>query len=109
MTVPANRTLHSLLFRDGITDMYHRDARKKYPYGYPHDEPGDKFVPVHRCHECRTKFPRGAADGTECSKCAHTKCTSCPRVKPKKVDPYLNPDKMQELQARLAGLKVDDL
>ncbi|KXJ85503.1 hypothetical protein Micbo1qcDRAFT_180736 [Microdochium bolleyi] len=85
------------------------DARKKYPYGYPHDEPGDKFVPVHRCHECRTKFPRGAADGTECSKCAHTKCTSCPRVKPKKVDPYLNPDKMQELQARLAGLKVDDL
>lgn len=111
MTVLAHRMLRTCPYSgNDFTDMYHRDARKKYPYGYPHDEPGEKFVPVHRCHECRTKFPRGAADGTQCLKCVHTKCTSCPRVKPRKVDPHLEPARLQEiLQARMAGLTVSDI
>ncbi|KAH7031246.1 uncharacterized protein B0I36DRAFT_243009 [Microdochium trichocladiopsis] len=86
----------------------HPDARKKYPYGYPHDEAGNKFAPTHRCHECHAKFPSGTEDGAQCAKCAHAKCPSCPRVKPRKVDPHLNPEKMKELQARIAGLSLDD-
>jgi len=83
------------------------EARKKYPYGYPHDEPGAKFSPVHRCHECRTRFPRDSEDGTPCSKCSHAKCPGCARVKPHKVDPYLDVSIMKELEARMAGLTTD--
>ncbi|OTB06411.1 hypothetical protein M426DRAFT_20865 [Hypoxylon sp. CI-4A] len=84
------------------------DARKKYPYGYPNDEPGPNFKGVHACHECRKKFPQGAEDGTECQKCSHKKCSSCPRVKPKKVDPEPDPEMMEALRHRMQALKTTD-
>ncbi|KAI0152540.1 hypothetical protein F4776DRAFT_37651 [Hypoxylon sp. NC0597] len=84
------------------------DARKKYPYGYPNDEPGQIFKGVYACHECRRKFPPNADDGTECSKCSHKKCSDCPRVKPKKVDPEPDPEIMESLRLRMESLKTSE-
>ncbi|KAI0478513.1 hypothetical protein GGR56DRAFT_325864 [Xylariaceae sp. FL0804] len=65
---------------------------KKYPYGYPNDEPGPNFKGVFACHECKKKFPMNAEDGTDCPNCSHKKCSECPRVKPRKVDPEPDPE-----------------
>ncbi|KAI1494325.1 hypothetical protein F5X96DRAFT_665828 [Biscogniauxia mediterranea] len=84
------------------------DARAKYPYGYPNDEPGQKFKGVYSCHECRKKFPPNVDDGVECANCSHKKCTQCPRVKPRKVEPEPDPDILENLRARMAELKTSD-
>ncbi|KAI1142461.1 hypothetical protein F5Y05DRAFT_227091 [Hypoxylon sp. FL0543] len=84
------------------------DAKKKYPYGYPNDEPGQVFKGVYACHECRKKFPPNAEDGTECPKCSHRKCSDCPRVKPKKVDPEPDPEIMESLRRRMESLKTSE-
>lgn len=85
-----------------------RDERHKYPYGYPNDEPGEKFKGVHACHECGTKFPLNADDDTECANCTHKKCTDCPRVRPKKVEPELDPDVLEGLRLRWEELKLGE-
>ncbi|KAI1450412.1 hypothetical protein F5Y02DRAFT_114597 [Annulohypoxylon stygium] len=82
------------------------DGKKKYPYGYPNDAPGQTFKGVHACHECRRKFPANTEDGTECRNCSHKKCSDCPRVKPKKVDPEPDPEIMEALRARMEALKT---
>ncbi|KAI5868293.1 hypothetical protein GGS23DRAFT_592079 [Durotheca rogersii] len=82
------------------------DARKKYPYGYPNDEPGSTFKGVHSCHECKKKFPANAEDGTECQRCSHAKCPDCPRVKPRKVELEPDPDVFENLRLHMEALKL---
>ncbi|KAI1401355.1 hypothetical protein F4819DRAFT_334105 [Hypoxylon fuscum] len=84
------------------------DAKKKYPYGYPNDEPGQTFKGVHACHECKKKFPPNAEDGTECRNCSHQKCADCPRVKPRKVEPEPDPDILESLRVRMEALRTAD-
>ncbi|KAI2620056.1 hypothetical protein GGR54DRAFT_639825 [Hypoxylon sp. NC1633] len=85
------------------------DAKKKYPYGYPNDEPGSTFRGVHACHECKKKFPPNSEDGTECRNCDHPKCSDCPRVKPRKVEPEPDPDILESLRLRMEALKTVDI
>ncbi|KAI1820754.1 hypothetical protein F4861DRAFT_39673 [Xylaria intraflava] len=82
------------------------DNKKSYPYGYPNDEPGSKFKGVFACHECKTKYSPEAADGTPCLKCAHEKCSQCPRIRPRKVDPEPDPDVLEGLRVRMANLRT---
>ncbi|KAF2971068.1 hypothetical protein GQX73_g2522 [Xylaria multiplex] len=84
------------------------DNKKSYPYGYPNDEPGSKFKGVFACHECKTKFDPQAEDGTQCSKCAHEKCSECRRVKPRRVEPEPDPDVLESLRLRMAALETSD-
>ncbi|KAI0022384.1 hypothetical protein F4780DRAFT_194692 [Xylariomycetidae sp. FL0641] len=84
------------------------DARDKYPFGYPNDEPGEKFKGVYSCHECRAKFPPNVENGTECPKCSHKKCDQCPRVKPRKVEPEPDPAILEDLRVRMAGLTTTE-
>lgn len=86
----------------------YRSERKKYPYGYPNDEPGQNFKGVHRCHECRKRFPANAENDTECRNCSHKKCDECPRVKPKKIEPEPDADQLEKVRLRLEGLKTED-
>ena len=86
----------------------HSDERQKYPYGYPNDEPGEKFKGVHSCHSCSKKFPLNADDGTKCSGCSHQKCPDCPRVKPRKVEPEIDPQILESLRMRWEELKIDE-
>lgn len=85
-----------------------RDERHKYPYGYPNDEPGEKFKGVHACQDCGTKFPGDADIGTECANCSHKKCADCPRVRPKKVEPEIDPDVLENLRLRWEELKLGE-
>ncbi|KAI0406078.1 hypothetical protein F4802DRAFT_606368 [Xylaria palmicola] len=82
------------------------DNKNKYPYGYPHDEPGSKFKGVFACHDCKTKFDPQAEDGTPCAKCAHEKCAQCPRVKPRKVEPEPDPEVLESLRLRIVELQT---
>ncbi|KAI0525976.1 hypothetical protein F5B22DRAFT_588528 [Xylaria bambusicola] len=84
------------------------DNKKSYPYGYPNDEPGSKFKGVFACHECKTKFDPQAEDGTQCSKCAHEKCSECPRVKPRRVEPEPDPEVLESLRLRMAALQTSE-
>lgn len=81
-------------------------AKKYYPFGYPGDVWGPNTTPVHRCHECKTLFTPGVADGTECLTCAHPKCAECPRPKPRKVEPEPDPELLKSIEARLIQLKL---
>ncbi|KAI0010962.1 hypothetical protein F4779DRAFT_261526 [Xylariaceae sp. FL0662B] len=98
---------HDWKFRIQSNCSY-RDARKKYPYGYPNDEPGRHFKGVYACHECKKKFPANTEDGTECQNCSHKKCTNCPRVKPRKVEPEPDPEIIEALRLHLEGLTTSD-
>ncbi|KAI0458674.1 hypothetical protein F5B21DRAFT_401810 [Xylaria acuta] len=82
------------------------DNKKSYPYGYPNDEPGSKFKGVFACHECKTKFDPQAEDGSKCSKCSHEKCSQCPRVKPRRVEPEPDPEVLESLRLRMAALQT---
>ncbi|KAI1755173.1 hypothetical protein F4782DRAFT_438480 [Xylaria castorea] len=82
------------------------DNKKSYPYGYPNDEPGSTFKGVFACHECKTKYDPLAEDGTQCSKCSHEKCSQCPRVKPRRVEPQPDPDVLESLRLRMAALQT---
>ncbi|KAI1334046.1 hypothetical protein F5Y15DRAFT_318778 [Xylariaceae sp. FL0016] len=84
------------------------EAKKKYPYGYPNDEPGENNKGVHSCHECKKKFPPNVDHGYECPRCSHPMCAQCPRVKPRKVDPEPDPDILESLRLRMAELKTSD-
>ncbi|KAK5628315.1 hypothetical protein RRF57_004030 [Xylaria bambusicola] len=84
------------------------DNKKSYPYGYPNDEPGSKFKGVFACHECKTKFDPQAEDGTQCSKCAHQKCSECPRVKPRRIEPEPDPEVLESLRLRMAALQTSE-
>lgn len=84
----------------------HRPKKDKYPFGYPGDEFGPNAIPHHECHECKTFFPGGVPDGTACTKCSHEKCSDCPRLKPRKVEPEPDPAVLQSLQAKIESLKL---
>jgi len=75
---------------------------KKYPYGYPNDEPGtDESKNFKECHECQNVFRNGEA---ECTKCGHAKCDQCPRTAPRKVRDYHDPDVVRSVEEKLAKL-----
>ncbi|PKS09037.1 hypothetical protein jhhlp_003650 [Lomentospora prolificans] len=80
--------------------------KKKYPFGYPGDEFGPNAVPHHECHECKSIFPGGAADGTACHSCQHPKCEKCERLKPRRVEPQPDPEVLKSVEEKLAKLKV---
>ncbi|KAI1369590.1 hypothetical protein F5Y08DRAFT_97960 [Xylaria arbuscula] len=84
------------------------DNKKSYPYGYPNDEPGSKFKGIYACHGCRAKFDPQAEDGTSCSKCGHEKCSECPRVKPRRVEPEPDPEVLESLRLRMAALQTSE-
>ncbi|KAL2761199.1 hypothetical protein ACRALDRAFT_1073279 [Sodiomyces alcalophilus JCM 7366] len=85
-----------------------RDPPKKdkYPFGYPGDEFGPNAIPHHECHECKTIFPGGVLDDTPCEKCQHGKCSECPRLQPRKVEPEPDPDVLRSVQAKIQVLKL---
>ncbi|ROT39451.1 hypothetical protein SODALDRAFT_339777 [Sodiomyces alkalinus F11] len=87
-----------------------RDPPKKdkYPFGYPGDEFGPNAIPHHECHECKTIFPGGAPDDTPCKKCEHGKCSECPRLQPRKVEPEPDPDVLKSVQAKIESLKLGE-
>ncbi|CAK7562709.1 MAG: hypothetical protein SEPTF4163_000561 [Sporothrix epigloea] len=80
--------------------------KDKYPYGYPGDEFGTRSIPRFRCHECKTKYPVEAAEGTSCIKCSHPRCTACPRLKPQRVEPDPDPEILKTIEARLSKLRM---
>ncbi|KAI3337768.1 hypothetical protein F4824DRAFT_102939 [Ustulina deusta] len=84
------------------------DNKKNYPYGYPNDEPGSTFKGIFACHECKTNFDSQAEDGAQCSKCAHERCSECPRVKPRRVEPEPDPEVLESLRLRMAALQTSD-
>lgn len=79
-------------------------SKDKYPYGYPGDEPGSS-TPF-SCHECSDTFPLDAEDGTDCANCSHKKCADCPRVKPRRIEPKLDPEILRHLASRLEGTNI---
>ncbi|KAK8028236.1 hypothetical protein PG991_005292 [Apiospora marii] len=81
--------------------------QKKYPKGYPNDEPGTNWSPMHMCHECSERFPAEAPEGTECGKCSHQLCPECPLLAPKKGLPGPGPEELKLLHERLAQLSVE--
>ncbi|SPO06014.1 uncharacterized protein DNG_08703 [Cephalotrichum gorgonifer] len=89
------------------TDCPRDPAKKsKYPYGYPGDEFGPNSTPYHGCHECKTVFPGGAADGVACVSCKHLKCEKCVRLKPKRIEPQPDPEVLKSVMEKLSALKV---
>ncbi|RYP90865.1 hypothetical protein DL770_003003 [Monosporascus sp. CRB-9-2] len=84
------------------------DERTKYPYGYPNDEPGEKFKGVYSCHECGTKFPPNVDNGADCPDCSHRKCSDCRRVRPRKVEPEFSPEVLESLRLRWEELKLGE-
>ncbi|KAL2890707.1 hypothetical protein HOO65_010065 [Ceratocystis lukuohia] len=91
------------------TDCPRDPAKKdKYPFGYPGDVFGPSAIPVHGCHMCKAMFPAGAADGVECARCQHKKCTDCRRLRPCKVEPELDPALVRSVEEKLKALNVSD-
>lgn len=80
--------------------------KKKYPYGYPGDAFGPNSVPHYDCHQCKTVFPTGAADGTACETCKHAKCDKCERIKPRRVEPQPDPEVLKSVLEKMAALNV---
>ncbi|KAK8105445.1 hypothetical protein PG999_008804 [Apiospora kogelbergensis] len=81
--------------------------QKKYPKGYPNDEPGTNWAPRHICHECHEKFPADALEATMCDNCSHELCVDCPLLAPKKGLTGPGPDELKLLHERLAQLSVE--
>ncbi|KAK8090718.1 hypothetical protein PG994_000223 [Apiospora phragmitis] len=81
--------------------------QKKYPQGYPNDEPGASWSPRHICHECNGRFPADALEATECGNCSHKLCSDCPLLAPKKGLPGPSPEELMLLHERLAQLSVE--
>ncbi|KAL7921649.1 hypothetical protein ACQKWADRAFT_313733 [Trichoderma austrokoningii] len=89
------------------TDCPRNPPKKdKYPLGYPGDAFGPKSVPHYECLNCKTIYPVGVEDGTECRKCKFPKSPASPRALPRKVEPIPDPEVMQRLQAKLDGLNL---
>ena len=92
-------------------DHIARAQKNKYPHGYPNDEPGS-LEPTFRCQECKKKFPKGTADGTECAnpECSHQKCAECPRVRARKVRDVreTDPDVMAQVAQNLRNMNLLD-
>lgn len=84
-----------------------RLKQKKYPKGYPNDEPAASWSPRHMCHECSERFPAEAVQATECGKCSHQLCSDCPLLAPKKGLPGPGPEELKLLHERLAQLSVE--
>ena len=84
----------------------YRPKKDKYPYGYPGDQFGARSIPRYRCHQCKTKYPADAAEGTECTKCAHPRCADCPRLKPQRVEPEPDPEILKTIEARMSKLRM---
>ncbi|KAI2624827.1 hypothetical protein GGS21DRAFT_532306 [Xylaria nigripes] len=82
------------------------EAKEAYPFGYPNDKPGMKFKGLFACHECKTKYSPEAEEGAKCSACTHEKCARCLRIRPRKVEPELDPDIMETLRLRVAALRT---
>lgn len=105
---------------------FYRAKKKKYPDGYPGDAPSsDTSKPVkYSCHKCMKTFPsvphpdsqagldlkasieKGEKEQQECSRCKHTMCTECSRAPPRKEEPELDPEVVERVREKLAGLGV---
>lgn len=98
--------LLSLCVLEQRTKRHNRAKKDKYPYGYPGDEFGARSIPRYKCHQCKTRFPADAAEGTACAKCGHPRCPSCPRLKPQRVEPEPDPEILKSIEVRLSKLRV---
>lgn len=92
--------------RRRAADHSNRSKKKKYPYGYPGDEPGPNSPSYHECHECHEKFPPNAEDGTECANCMHEKCHECPRMRRGRVENEPSPDVLRSISSRFEQLEI---
>lgn len=105
--------------------------RRKYPDGYPGDEPASSSTaPIrYACHLCRKSYPpvphpdspEGQAIGdaafADCVRCGHTRCPSCRRAPPRTAplaptpspppEPALDPDPdvLRSVEAKLAAIE----
>lgn len=89
-----------------LTIVRDRPKKDKYPFGYPGDEFGPKSVPHYECLNCKTVYPTGVEDGTECRKCKFPKSHASPRARPRKVEPIPDPEVIRRLQAKLDDLNL---
>ncbi|CAI7664556.1 unnamed protein product [Penicillium bialowiezense] len=93
-----------------------RDPAKlnKYPDGYPGDAEPPKALPnrtfrrprhrVHYvCHVCTTSY---LEDKNTCMKCGQVKCAETIRIPPKKIKREPDPELVQTVEERLAGLAI---
>ncbi|KAI0132094.1 hypothetical protein BJ170DRAFT_230799 [Xylariales sp. AK1849] len=82
------------------------NKKKKYPYGYPGDEPGVNSPSFYSCHECNEKFPPNTENGLECESCLHQKCDDCPRVPRVAVQPEPDPEILRGISGRFEQLNL---
>ncbi|OAA43671.1 hypothetical protein NOR_04246 [Metarhizium rileyi] len=88
-----------------------RDPPKKdkYPFGYPGDAFGPDSDARFECMSCEVLYAADAKDGTPCTLCGLEKSGQSPRALPRKVQPAPDPEVVSKLQARLNGLKAEDI
>jgi DNA-directed RNA polymerase subunit RPC12/RpoP len=98
-----------------------RPKKKKYPDGYPGDQPSATSTdPIkYACHRCNKTYPpvphpnspEGQALGDtieplECTRCGHPRCAECRRAQPQKVEPQPDPEVVKSVEAKLAALRL---
>ncbi|KAM0147734.1 hypothetical protein ACHAQE_010007 [Botrytis cinerea] len=83
---------------------------KKYPDGYPGDQPSSK-IKKFACHKCDKTFPHHSSSDPssniqECTRCKHVRCDMCMIAVPRKVVPEPDPEVLRRVEEKLRGLTI---